>query len=92
MLWWWCGVIVVVSLITLIAFGLDKRAARLGRWRTSEKVLLVMCVLGGWPGALIARRVFRHKTRKQPFVALMWLMVTIHVVVTGLVVWWVWSR
>jgi uncharacterized membrane protein YsdA (DUF1294 family) len=26
----------------------------------------------GWPGALAARRVFRHKTTKQPFRTIFW--------------------
>jgi uncharacterized membrane protein YsdA (DUF1294 family) len=31
--------------------------------------------VGGWPGALVARRVLRHKTTKQPFRTIVWLTV-----------------
>jgi hypothetical protein len=40
-----------VSLITFVAYALDKRAARLGRPRTPESTLHVPELLGGWPGA-----------------------------------------
>ena len=32
-------------------------------------------LVGGWPGALVARRVFRHKTTKQPFRTIFWVTV-----------------
>ena len=35
--------------------------------RTSEATLLWLAFLGGSPGAYLGRRLFRHKTRKQPF-------------------------
>ncbi|MGO4624657.1 DUF1294 domain-containing protein [Ensifer sp. 2YAB10] len=56
--------------INILSFGLfwfDKRAARAGRWRISEQTLLTIAFLGGSPGAMAARHVFRHKTRKEPF-------------------------
>lgn len=57
----------VLSLVTFAAYGLDKRAASKGAWRTSESTLHVLGLLGGWPGALIAQGQFRHKTSKQSF-------------------------
>lgn len=38
--------------------------AERGRWRTPENTLHVAELLGGWPGALVAQQLFRHKTRK----------------------------
>jgi uncharacterized membrane protein YsdA (DUF1294 family) len=43
-----------------------------GAWRTPEANLHAIALLGGWPGALVARRVFRHKTTKQPFRTIFW--------------------
>ncbi|MEM9166143.1 MAG: DUF1294 domain-containing protein [Planctomycetota bacterium] len=57
----------VMSSITLVVFGLDKRAARRDRWRTPEKTLISLALCGGWPGAMLAMRLFRHKTRKPLF-------------------------
>lgn len=68
-----------LSVLALLLYRSDKRAAERGTWRTPESTLLAVGLAGGWPGALIARRLFRHKTRKQPFVALLWLTVVANV-------------
>ena len=64
-----------LSLIALVMYRADKRAAERGTWRTPEANLHAVALLGGWPGALVARRVFRHKTRKQPFRTVFWVTV-----------------
>ena len=53
-------------------YGEDKSAAEQGRWRTPESTLHIVALVGGWPGALIAQRFFRHKTKKQPFRTIFW--------------------
>jgi len=61
------GALAAINLLTFTTFGLDKQQARTGQWRTRESTLLWMAFLGGTPGAYLGRKVFRHKTRKQPF-------------------------
>lgn len=56
-----------INAITLLAFRHDKRRAVAGGRRVREADLLGLAIIGGSPGALIARQLFRHKTRKQPF-------------------------
>lgn len=56
-----------INSIAFAAFGLDKKLAEAGRWRISEARLLLLAFVGGSPGAYAGRRLFRHKTRKQPF-------------------------
>ena len=73
----------VLSIITFCVYGWDKRQAKLGRWRTPEKTLHVLALLGGWPGAILAQRYFRHKTRKGSFQVLFWLTVMLHVAAVG---------
>jgi uncharacterized membrane protein YsdA (DUF1294 family) len=70
---------VVLSIITFVAYGLDKSAAERGRWRTPESTLHLLSLAGGWPGALVGQRVFRHKTRKQPFRTIFWVTVAANI-------------
>ncbi|KAF1010100.1 MAG: hypothetical protein GAK32_01695 [Pseudomonas fluorescens] len=56
----------------------DKRKAATARWRTPENVLHAVELAGGWPGALIAQQVFRHKTRKVSYQVLFWVIVLLH--------------
>lgn len=73
------GVAVVLSgLLSLVAFALyrgDKSAAIRGARRTRESTLQIVSLLGGWPGALVAQRLYHHKTRKQPFQTVFWITV-----------------
>jgi uncharacterized membrane protein YsdA (DUF1294 family) len=76
------GLVMVISAaLSLAAFVLyraDKAAAIRGDWRVSESSLQVVAVLGGWPGALVAQRLYRHKTRKQSFQTVFWAGVVIN--------------
>jgi uncharacterized membrane protein YsdA (DUF1294 family) len=65
----------VLSLTLFVMYGVDKAAARRGGRRTPEIALHLFSVAGGWPGALVAQRVFRHKTRKTSFQTIFWCTV-----------------
>lgn len=69
---WVLGMYGLMSAVALLSYRADKAAAVRGGWRTSESTLHGIALLGGWPGALVARHVFRHKTTKQPFRAIFW--------------------
>jgi uncharacterized membrane protein YsdA (DUF1294 family) len=58
---------VLVNLWTMLRFWQDKQRAVGGQRRISESDLLGLALIGGSPGALLARKLFRHKTRKEPF-------------------------
>jgi uncharacterized membrane protein YsdA (DUF1294 family)/cold shock CspA family protein len=66
------------GVVTFIAYAVDKSAARKGRWRTKEGTLHLLSLIGGWPGALVAQSVLRHKSRKQPFRTIFWLTVILN--------------
>lgn len=79
------GLVAVTSLASFVAFGFDKRRATTGGRRVPERTLLVLSLLGGWPGAILAQRHFRHKTRKASFLIAFWTVVVLHVVLVGAV-------
>ena len=68
----------VVSVVAFLLYWTDKRKARAERWRTPENVLHAVELAGGWPGALLAQQVFRHKTRKVSFQVVFWIIVLAH--------------
>lgn len=70
----------LLTAITFAVFGLDKWAAKRGSWRTSEKTLQSLSLVGGWPGGLMAQHVFRHKTSKRSFQQLFWVTVVLNCV------------
>ncbi len=67
-----------MSLLTIRAYSRDKRAARLGTWRTPERRLHIFEMLGGWPGALLAQLCYRHKSRKIKYQIIFWMIVASH--------------
>jgi uncharacterized membrane protein YsdA (DUF1294 family) len=78
-------VLVVLNLVTMLRFWQDKQRAIAGSRRIPEAHLLGLAMVGGSPGALAARLVFRHKTSKQPFSALLFLIAAIQAgIVIGL--------
>jgi uncharacterized membrane protein YsdA (DUF1294 family) len=79
------SLVAVMSLVCFITYGVDKRQAVRGGRRVSERTLHLMELLGGWPGALLAQRHFRHKTQKAPFRLVFWLLVALHLGVVGTV-------
>jgi uncharacterized membrane protein YsdA (DUF1294 family) len=59
--------LLVLNLWTMMRFWQDKQRAIAGKRRVPESNLLGLALVGGSPGALLARHLFRHKTRKEPF-------------------------
>lgn len=64
-----------LSLVTFIAYAIDKSAAQRGAWRTSESALHMMSLIGGWPGALISQQTLQHKSKKASFRTVFWATV-----------------
>jgi uncharacterized membrane protein YsdA (DUF1294 family) len=79
------GIVLVMSLACFIAYGWDKRSASNGNRRVPEQTLHILALLGGWPGALLGQRLFRHKTKKLSFLIVFWCVVLLHVAIVGTV-------
>jgi uncharacterized membrane protein YsdA (DUF1294 family)/cold shock CspA family protein len=70
----------LLSVLTFIAYWLDKRKAQARRWRTPESTLQLLALLGGWPGALLAQAYLRHKSQKRPFLVVFWFTVVVNLI------------
>lgn len=75
-----------VSLLTLLFYGIDKSAAKKDKWRISEAKLHLLSLSGGWPGALLAQQMFKHKRSKSAFMRVYWLTVIVNLILLGLIV------
>ncbi len=89
------GLYAVLSIVAFGAYALDKSAAIAKRWRTPENTLHLLGLAGGWPGALLAQQLLRHKTSKSGFIAAFWCTVLLNIAAfvcwhTGLAapLWW----
>lgn len=82
------------SVTTLVAYAIDKRAARAGsdargrskRARVSERALHLLALVGGFVGGLVGRHVLRHKTKKPAFGVVLAVSAVLH----GALLWWAW--
>lgn len=81
-IWAWHA---AASLLCFALYAADKSAAQAGRWRTPESTLLTFGLIGGWPGAIAAHHLLRHKSVKPSFRAAFHLTV---VVQPAALVWW----
>jgi uncharacterized membrane protein YsdA (DUF1294 family) len=74
----------IMSLVAFVAMAEDKRRARKGAWRISERSLHSIELLGGFPGSLIGQWTFRHKTRSIGYQIPFWIIVVLHGAMWGL--------
>lgn len=78
----------VIAAVTFLAYAIDKAAAQSNRWRIPESTLHVLALAGGWPGAILAQTLLRHKSVKREFRLIFWITVGINL----FVLWWLLTR
>ncbi len=59
--------LMVINIVTLLVYGIDKWKAKRKRWRIPESVLILLAVIGGGIGALLGMFVWHHKTQHAKF-------------------------
>lgn len=77
---WVHALYLATSVGAFAAYALDKSAAVRGGWRLAERSMLLLGLIGGWPGAIVAQQLFRHKTRKRAFLAEFWASVALNII------------
>ncbi len=75
--------VLVMSVACFVAYGWDKRCAVNGGRRLPESTLQLLALFGGWPGAIVGQKHFRHKTKKLSFLVVFWAVVVVHLAVVG---------
>lgn len=88
---WAAGALFLALTASLGAFarmGLDKRRARRGQPRLSERSFAWLSLLGGWPGILAGGAAFRHKTQARGFQAKVVGAALLHAAVVLAIAWW----
>lgn len=76
---WLAAWYLIASTVTYVAYWQDKMAARKQHTRIPERTLLLLGLLGGWPGAQLAQQWHHHKTKKITFQRLFWITVLINI-------------
>lgn len=79
--------LLIVNVLTLILYGVDKFTAKKAWRRVPEMTLLVFGFVGGWPSAMMGQQIFRHKTQKQPFKTYFILSVILNIIVVAAAYW-----
>ena len=75
---WLAAVYGTTSAAAFLTYAVDKARAGADRRRVPERVLHLLALAGGWPGALVAQEWYRHKTRKVLFQIIFWIIVATH--------------
>lgn len=73
--------LILITLITFLAFGWDKRLAKNGKRRLAESVLLILTFVGGTFGALFGITFFRHKSAKKAFIIKLIVVVAVQLTI-----------
>lgn len=75
----------LMSLVTLILYGMDKIKAKRHQWRIKESILLGCTFLFGSIGAFIGIHILRHKSRHWYFRVVCDVSLFIHIVVAVII-------
>ena len=81
--------IIAWNVFVFAMYGADKRKAKKGNRRISEKTLLTTAFFMGSVGAIFGMTVFRHKTKHWKFKILLPLFVIIHIAAAVAVYWFI---
>ena len=77
------AIIAIMNIVAFVLMGHDKRCARQGKWRVSEKWLFLVTACFGGLGGVLGMKVFHHKTQHWYFRVFFPVLLAIQIVVLG---------
>lgn len=77
-------VLAIANLISFFLMGHDKKCARQGKWRVSEKTLFLATALFGGLGGVLGMRVFHHKTKHGYFKTFFPVLLVVQLILLGI--------
>lgn len=80
--------LLIINAVGFLLMGLDKRRAKRGAWRISEKTLFLPPLLGGTVGAIVGMRVFHHKTKHWYFRYGLPALLVVQLALAGWLLYW----
>lgn len=72
--------LLAVNLVTFLTYGYDKSISGTDHLRIPEAILHILALFGGSVMALVSQQLFRHKTRKDSFQRVYWLIVILQAI------------
>ncbi|MEK4537746.1 DUF1294 domain-containing protein [Peribacillus sp. FSL K6-1552] len=73
----------IINIVGFVIMGVDKKKARNGKYRISEKTLWFWAVIGGGTGTFLGMKHFHHKTKHTSF---KWGLPVLMVIQIGLLI------
>ncbi|MBR4262811.1 MAG: DUF1294 domain-containing protein [Bacilli bacterium] len=79
--------LVIINIFSFIMCILDKYYAINNKYRISEKLFLLISIIGGAFGLVFGMHLVRHKTKKNKFNIPIYIIFIIWILVVGMVLW-----
>lgn len=79
--------LILINVLALALYGIDKFKAQRGLWRISEAMLLGVAAVGGSIGAFLGMKLFHHKTLHPQFYIGIPVIFVLQVVLSVILIW-----
>lgn len=83
---------VLLGIMTAIITAVDKSRAKNNGWRTPEKTLIILALLGAALPEYITMKKIRHKTQHKKFMIGLPLIMVLHIVIVSAVLYFIYLK
>lgn len=84
--------LVIMNLLTILMFKIDKYKAEKNKWRIKESTLHFLSFMGGSIGAVFAEKKFHHKNAKKSFYLITYLALLVDCLTFIAIVYFIYFR